>query len=86
MYKSLGHIYVQVIDDLAGRTLAAASSVGTKHTQGNKKQVAAEVGKTIGEKAKAAGITSVCFDRNGFRYHGRVVSLAQAARDAGLEF
>ena len=86
VYRSLGHIYVQVIDDLAGRTLAAASSLGAKLTAGDKKQAAAEVGKAIGEKAKAAGITRVCFDRNGFRYHGRVVSLAKAAREAGLEF
>ncbi len=88
VYRSLKHIYAQVIDDLAGKTLAAASTIGAKATgsaTGNK-AAAAEVGKQIAEKAKAAGVSRVAFDRNGFRYHGRIKSLADAAREGGLKF
>jgi large subunit ribosomal protein L18 len=90
VYKSVRHIHVQVIDDLAGRTLAAASSVegdahGSEAKPGNSKS-AAIVGKLIAERAKAAGVTQVAFDRGGFKFHGRVKALAEAAREAGLKF
>lgn len=88
VYRSLNHIYAQVIDDLAGTTLAAASSrdkaLGVPKT-GNT-QAAAAVGMKIAEKARAAGVTAVVFDRAGFRYHGRIKALADAARKAGLKF
>ena len=88
IYKSLNHIYAQVIDDLEGKTLAAASTrgkaVGVAKT-GNS-SAAALVGEQIAKKAKAAGITKVVFDRGGFVYHGRVAVLADAARAEGLEF
>ena len=88
MFRSLNHIYAQVIDDASGRTLVAASTVekelrGSKTT---KSEEAATIGRLIAERAKAAGIDRVVFDRAGFRYHGRVKSLADAAREAGLEF
>ena len=84
VYRSLNHIYAQVIDDLAGHTLAAASSLGEK-AAGNV-EGAAVVGKAIAEKAKAAGVTKVVFDRGGYLYHGRIKALADAAREGGLEF
>lgn len=88
VYRSLNHIYAQVVDDLAGRTLASAStrdkSVSLDKT-GN--AAAAEaVGTLIAERAKAAGVTQVAFDRGGFRFHGRIRALADAARKGGLEF
>ena len=88
VFRSINHIYAQVIDDTSGRTLAAASTVekelrGSKDT---KSQEAAVVGKLIAQRAKAAGVERVVFDRAGFRYHGRIKSLADAAREAGLEF
>ena len=88
VFRSLNHIYAQVIDDASGTTLAAASTVekdlrGSKTT---KTEEAAVVGRLLAERAKAAGIEHVVFDRAGFRYHGRVKSLADAAREAGLEF
>ena len=88
VFRSNSHIYAQVIDDASGRTLAAASTVekelrGSKET---KSQEAASVGKLIAQRAKAAGVERVVFDRAGFRYHGRIKSLADAAREAGLEF
>jgi large subunit ribosomal protein L18 len=90
IFRSLNHIYAQVIDDLDGRTLVAASSrdkgadlPGGK--SGNAKAAAA-VGSAIAQKAKAAGVSKVVFDRGGFRYHGRVKALADAARKGGLEF
>ena len=82
VYRSLNHIYVQVIDDLDGKTLASASSVKGK---GGNIEAAKAVGKQIAEKAKGAGITQVSFDRNGFRYHGRIKALADAAREGGLQ-
>ncbi|MCC6579949.1 MAG: 50S ribosomal protein L18 [Phycisphaeraceae bacterium] len=85
VYRSLNHIYAQVIDDSSGRTLVSADSLGVKTSGGNAKG-AAEVGKVLGEKAKEAGIARVAFDRNGFRYHGRIKALADAAREAGLKF
>ena len=88
VFRSLNHIYAQVIDDASGRTLVAASTVekelrGSKST---KSEEAATIGRLIAERAKAAGIDRVVFDRAGFRYHGRIKSLADAARDAGLDF
>ena len=88
VYKSLKHMHAQIIDDLAGTTLASASTVeaavGEPKT-GNSKAAAA-VGKLIAARAKQAGITAVCFDRGGFKYHGRVKALADAARAEGLKF
>jgi len=84
VYKSLKHIYAQVIDDLSGRTLASASS-GKVAASGNVAG-AAEVGRAIAERAKAAGVAAVAFDRGGFKFHGRVRALAEAARKGGLEF
>jgi large subunit ribosomal protein L18 len=88
VYRSLNHIYVQVIDDISGRTIAAASTRDKDivATSSGKSEAAAIVGKQIAEKAKAAGITTVALDRSGFRYHGRIKALADAAREAGLQF
>lgn len=85
VFRSLSQIYVQLIDDQAGKTLAAASSKEIK-TKGKKSQLAAEVGKLAAERALALGIKKVVFDRGGYQYHGRVKELAEAARSAGLEF
>lgn len=85
VFRSLNHLYAQVIDDQDGRTLAAASTVALK-TKGNGMDEAASVGKAIADKAKAAGVKQVVFDRGGFLYHGRIKALADAAREAGLEF
>jgi large subunit ribosomal protein L18 len=88
VFRSLNHIYAQVIDDASGRTLVAASTVEKelKGSSSTKTEEAAVVGRLLAERAKAAGIERVVFDRAGFRYHGRVKSLADAAREAGLEF
>ena len=88
VFRSLNHIYAQVIDDASGRTLAAASTVEKelKGSKTTKSEEAAKVGKLVAERAKAAGVERVVFDRAGFRYHGRIKSLADAARDAGLDF
>ena len=83
--RTLKHIYAQIIDDSTGSTLAAASSVALKIGGGNV-DAAKTVGKAIGEAAKAKSIDKVCFDRGGRLYHGRVKALADAAREAGLEF
>jgi len=87
VYRSNKHIVAQVIDDRAGKTLAAASSheADLRAGSGNKES-AAKVGKLLAERAKAAGVSKVVFDRGGFLYHGRVAALADAAREAGLEF
>jgi len=88
VFRSLNHISAQVIDDTTGRTLAAASSL-EKELKGGKQRKTEEakvVGRLIAERAKSAGVASVVFDRAGFRYHGRIKSLADAAREAGLEF
>lgn len=85
VFRSLSGIYVQLIDDQAGRTIAAASSKEIS-VKGKKTDIAAEVGKLIASKATAAGVTEVVFDRGGNRYHGRIKSLAEAARAAGLKF
>ena len=85
VFRSLNHVYAQLIDDGASRTLAAASTVDLK-AKGNGMAEAATVGKAIAAKAKASGVSSVVFDRGGFLYHGRIKALADAAREAGLEF
>ena len=84
VFRSNKQIYAQLIDDLAGKTLAAAASKGIE--DGSKSEIAAKVGKAIAEKAMAAGISEVVFDRNGYLFHGRVKSLADAAREGGLKF
>jgi large subunit ribosomal protein L18 len=88
VFRSLNHIYAQVIDDSSGRTLAAASSLepDLRSAKGTKSAEASAVGRIVAERARAAGVGKVVFDRAGFRYHGRVKSLADAAREAGLEF
>jgi large subunit ribosomal protein L18 len=93
VFRSVSHIYVQVIDDMSGQTLASASTVDAKVKGTMSKGVAggnikgAElIGTTIAERLKEKGITKVVFDRNGFLYHGRVRAVAEAARSAGLEF
>ena len=84
VHRSGRHIYAQVIDDAAGKTLAAANSLGQK--SGATAEGAAEVGKQVAAAAKQAGMSEVIFDRGGFLYHGRVKALADAAREGGLEF
>lgn len=84
VFRSNKAIYVQVIDDLAGITLVSASSKGI--TEGTKCEIAAKVGEEIAKKAVEKGINEVVFDRNGYLYHGRVKSLADAARNGGLKF
>jgi len=90
VYRSLGHIYAQVIDDRSGKTLVAASSVDKETKKGLKGggNIAAAkiIGKAIAERAKSAGVNKVVFDRGGYKYHGRVKALADAAREAGLQF
>ncbi|HET6228008.1 MAG TPA: 50S ribosomal protein L18 [Bacteroidia bacterium] len=88
VFRSNKGIYVQLIDDATGKTLVAASSIekGIADAKGNKIEQAKLVGKAIGEKATKAGISSVRFDRNGYLYHGRIKSLAEGAREAGLKF
>jgi large subunit ribosomal protein L18 len=80
------HITAQVIDDEAGKTLAYASTVGAKSAKGSMKERAAQVGEEVAKKAKAAKVSKVVFDRGSHIYHGRVAALADAARNAGLEF
>jgi large subunit ribosomal protein L18 len=90
VYRSVGHIYAQIIDDRSGRTLASASSVDKETKKalkgGGNIASAKAVGKVIAERAKAAGVSKVVFDRGGYKYHGRVKALADAAREAGLQF
>jgi len=90
VFRSANHIYAQLIDDTTHRTLAAASTleeaVKAEVGYGGNKEAARVVGRLIAEKAKKAGITTVVFDRGGYLYHGRVKELAEAARQAGLEF
>jgi large subunit ribosomal protein L18 len=85
VHRTGRHIYAQIIDDAAGRTVAAASTLGAKSSGANV-DAAVEVGKAIAEAAKKAGVTTVVFDRGGFLFHGRVKALADAAREGGLEF
>jgi large subunit ribosomal protein L18 len=84
VFRSNKQIYVQIINDVTGQTLASASSLGLEALP--KIEQAAKVGALVAEKAKAAGITAVVFDRNGYLYHGRVKALADGARNAGLNF
>jgi large subunit ribosomal protein L18 len=84
VFRSNNHIYAQLIDDVAGVTLGTATSL--KSEGGNKTENADQVGKAVAEVAKAKGIDSVVFDRNGFLYHGRVKAVAEGARSAGLKF
>jgi large subunit ribosomal protein L18 len=83
-------MYAQIVDDASGRTLASASSVDKQNRDavgfGGNKQAAEAIGRAVAERAQAAGVKKVCFDRGEFRYHGRVAALADAARAAGLEF
>ena len=86
--RSARHIYAQVVDDTAGRTLVSASTLDAdiRTAEGDKKARASQVGRLVADRAGKAGISQVVFDRGGNRYHGRIAALAQAARDAGLEF
>ena len=93
VYRSVAHIYVQVVDDMTGRTIASASSVepsvkGTfaKQAKGGNVAGAQAVGKTIAQRLMEKGVKRIVFDRNGFLYHGRIKAVADAAREAGLEF
>jgi large subunit ribosomal protein L18 len=89
VYRSLNHIYAQIIDDENGVTMASVSSLigkDKKIADGNKKDTSKEVGKKLAEVAKAKGVETVVFDRNGYRYHGRVKALADGAREGGLKF
>lgn len=88
VFRSLNHIYAQVIDDRAGRTIASASTTqeATGVKSGGNVAGAKAIGKLIAERAQAQGVKSVVFDRGGFLYHGRIRALAEAAREAGLEF
>ena len=93
VFRSLAHIYAQVVDDMSGQTLVAASSVEpsvkaafAKDVRGGSRKGAEAIGTTIAQRAIAKGITRVVFDRNGFLYHGRIRTVADAARKAGLEF
>jgi large subunit ribosomal protein L18 len=93
VFRSLSHIYVQVVDDMTGRTIASASTVEptvkgglAKQAKGGNVAGAKAIGKTIAERLLEKGVKRVVFDRNGFLYHGRVKAVAEAAREAGLEF
>jgi large subunit ribosomal protein L18 len=88
VYRSLNHIYAQVIDDTSGETLAAASTLSPelKEGKGKKRELAKEVGKLVARKCQEKQIAAVVFDRNGFMYHGRIAAVAEGAREAGLKF
>lgn len=88
VFRSLNHIYAQVIDDASATTLVSASTVEKDHrdSAGGNTAAAKAVGQRIAERAKAAGVNAVRFDRGGFKYHGRIKTLADAAREAGLQF
>jgi large subunit ribosomal protein L18 len=86
VYRSLNHIYAQVIDDQKGVTIVSASTLSAKSKTGGNVSAAREIGKAIAEKAQEKGVKKVVFDRGGFLYHGRIKALADAAREAGLEF
>lgn len=89
VYRSLNHIYAQIVDDAKGHTLAAASSLDASlrgEKNGGNLDGAKAVGRLVAENAKAAGVTAVVFDRGGYLYHGRIRALAEAARESGLEF
>jgi large subunit ribosomal protein L18 len=84
--RSSRHIHVQLVDDTAGRTLASASTMGLRGVEGDKSALARQVGGLIAERAKAAGVSAVVFDRGGNRYAGRIAALADGAREGGLDF
>ena len=88
VFRSAKHIYAQVIDDLAGRTLASASTAekSDKKPNGGNCEAATAVGKSLAERAREAGVEAVIFDRNGYRYHGRIKALADAMREGGVKF
>ena len=86
VYRSLNHIYAQVIDDQKGETLVSASTLSMKVKTGGNVAAAKEIGQAVAERAVKQGIKKVVFDRGGYLYHGRVKALADAAREAGLEF
>ena len=86
VFRSLNHIYAQVIDDTRGHTLAAASTQDNSVAEAAKTEQATAVGRLVAERAKAAGITKVVFDRGGYLYHGRIKALADGAREGGLDF
>ena len=86
VFRSNKQIYVQLVNDLEGKTLLAKSSKNIENIQGDKTAQAAQVGKLVAERAKAKGIDTVVFDRGGYVYHGRVAELAEGAREGGLEF
>jgi len=85
VYRSLKHLHAQVVDDLSGRTIASANTVQQKVANGGNVEAAKQVGQVLAERAKQAGVQRVAFDRNGFRFHGRVKAVADAAREGGLE-
>lgn len=88
VYRSLKHIYAQLIDDVSGTTVASASTrdKGVSAGSPGSSSAAAEVGKMLAERARAKGVETACFDRGGFRFHGRIKALADAAREGGLKF
>jgi large subunit ribosomal protein L18 len=86
VFRSNKEIYAQLVDDVAGVTLASVSSRSKEIKAGSKSEIAAAVGKAIAEKATKVGVNTIAFDRNGYLYHGRVKVLAEAAREAGLKF
>ena len=88
VFRSLSHIYAQIIDDTTGKTLVSMSTIAKEFDapKAKKVDVSFQVGLKLGEKAVAAGIKTICFDRAGYKYHGRVKALADGARKAGLEF
>jgi large subunit ribosomal protein L18 len=86
VHRSLNHIYAQVVDDQTGQTLASASTLALKTKTGGNVAAAKEIGKAIAESAVKKGVKKVVFDRGGYLYHGRIKALADAAREAGLEF
>ena len=85
VFRSLTHIYAQLVDDDAGKTLAAASSLDTKDAKGKRTELAKSVGTLLGDRAKQKGVTEAVFDRGGYRYHGRVKALADGVRAAGVK-
>ena len=86
VYRSLKHIYAQIVDDVTGKTLASAGTIQDSVQGAGNKEGAAIVGKTLAQRAKDAGVSQVALDRNGFKFHGRIKALADAAREGGLQF
>lgn len=86
IFRSNSEIYAQLIDDVSGRTLAAATSLGNSEIKGTKSERAKQVGVAVAKAAIAAGVQEIVFDRNGYLYHGRIKALAEGAREGGLKF